>query len=141
MIWYIKRLNPAHGEKIAQWAKEEKQKRRGARLRYLLYALVLAVIFYCLPRLEDYIPVYLTSLQLLLIEHLITLAVVILYAEKNSPDLDTLNLEVLIVFAGVFALMLYVYDLGDLWYHIIINAAVVFVAFIIGGIWYAKKKK
>lgn len=140
MIWYIKRLNPAHGAKIAQWAKEEKQKRRGARLRYLLYALVLAVIFYCLPRLEDYIPVYLTSLQLLLIEHLITLVVVILYAEKNSPDLDTLNLEVLIVFAGVFALMLYVYDLGDLWYHIIINAVVVFVAFIIGGIWYAKKK-
>ena len=142
MIWYIKRLNPAHGAKIAQWAKEGEQERRKARLRYLVYALVLAVVFYCLPQYEMIFPLlYLMPLQILLIEHLITLVVVILYAEKNSPDLDKLNLEVLIVFAGVFALMLYVHDLGDLWYHIIINAVVVFVAFIIGGIWHDKRKK
>ena len=142
MIWYIKRLNPAHGAKIAQWAKEGKRERRNARLRYLVYALVLAVVFYCLPQYEMIFPLlYLMPLQILLIEHLITLVVVILYAEKNSPDLDKLNLEVLIVFAGVFALMLYVHDLGDLWYHIIINAVVVFVAFIIGGIWHDKRKK
>lgn len=142
MIWYIKRLNPAHGAKIAQWAKEGDRERRKARLRYLVYALVLAVVFYCLPQYEMIFPLlYLMPLQILLIEHLITLVVVILYAEKNSPDLDKLNLEVLIVFAGVFALMLYVHDLGDLWYHIIINVVVVFVAFIIGGIWHDKRKK
>ena len=150
MIWYIKRLNPAHGAKIAQWAKEAKQEKRKARLRYLLYALVLAVVFYFLPRYEMiydlvpmlgyYIPLYLTPTQILLIEHLITLVVVILYTDKNGADLEKLNLEVLIVFAGVFALMLYVYDMGDLWYHIIINAVVVFAAFIIGGIWHVKKK-
>ena len=150
MIWYIKRLNPAHGAKIAQWAKEGKQERRNARLRYLLRALLLGVVFYFLPRYEMiydlvpmlgyYIPLYLTPTQILLIEHLITLVVVIRYTEKNAADLDTLNLEVLIVFVGVFTLMLYVYDMGDLWYHIIINGVVVLVAFLIGGIWHDKKK-
>ena len=37
--------------------------------------------------------------------------------------------------------MLYVHDLGDLWYHIIINAVIVFIAQLIGSINGEKKKK
>ena len=60
----------------------------------ILLILVLAVVFYCLPQYEMIFPLlYLMPLQILLIEHLITLVVVILYAEKNSPDLDKLNLQ------------------------------------------------
>lgn len=151
MLRYIKRLNPAHGAKISQWVKEGQRKKWKRRLHYLPYALALAVVFYLLPRYEmlyDLLPLrytyflpFFTETQVLLIEHLLTLAVVILYSRKHWQDTDALVLELMFVFTGLFALMLYVHDLGDLWYHIIINAVIVFIAQLIGSINGEKKKK
>ena len=151
MLRYIKRLNPAHGAKLAQWLKEAKRKKRKQRLHYLPYALALAAVFYLLPRYEmiyDLLPqlqaqalLFFTIPQMLLIEQLFTFAVVTLYSRNNWQDTDPLVLELMFIFTGLFALMLYVHDWGDHWYHILINAIIVFISIIIGSVMGEKKKK
>jgi hypothetical protein len=151
MLWYIKHLNPAGGAMLAAQVKQGRKEKRKRRLHYLPFALLLAAVLYLLPRYRDnyyllpqlvtrLLP-YLSAQQILLIEHLITLVVLMIYAGKYPIDVMDSVIELLIVFVGLFALMLYANDLGDLWQHMIINAVVVYGSMYLGLLIRGRKRE
>ena len=130
MLRYISRLNPASGKSLKEAIKRGTTAKWQRRLRYLPYMVILAAAYYLIPRL-DMLPLY-SDHWFLIVEHLVTLVVMIIYARKNCKDFEENILEMVLVVTAIFALMFFVYYSSEMWYHILICAVIVAVSFFFG---------
>ena len=125
MANYVKSLKPDMGNALVNALKKNRAKKRKERLHYLPYLLILAAVYYLLPRLEGVLMLpYASSL---IICHLATAVVMAVCGRKKAPSLGLIA-----VVAVIFTPVIFAYFYSDMWYHILICAAAAFVGLLIG---------
>ena len=132
MANYLKKLNPTIGNALVNAVKRANAQRRAKRLRYVPYLLILAAVYYLLPRFED--ALMLPYESSLIICHVVTVVVMVFFGRKYEPTLGLIA-----VVAVIFAPTIFAYFYSDMWYHILICAAAAFVGILL-GIRFLKKK-
>ena len=132
MANYLKKLNPTIGNALVDAVKKNTAKKRAKRLRYVPYLLILAAVYYLLPRFEAVLMLpYESSL---IICHLVTVVVMALFGCKKE-----FVLGLVVVVTVIFAPTIFAYFYSDMWYHILICAAAAFVGMLL-GVRFLKKK-
>ena len=132
MANYLKKLNPTIGNALVDAVKKNTAKKRAKRLRYVPYLLILAAVYYLLPRFEAVLMLpYESSL---IICHLVTVVVMALFGCKKE-----FVLGLVVVVAVIFAPTIFAYFYSDMWYHILICAAAAFIGMLL-GVRFLKKK-
>lgn len=125
MVWYIKKLNPVAGGTLEKAVKHEKAKRRKEKLYTLPYLVFLFALYCLIPRYEESANMpYESSL---IVCHLWTAVVMLIYGCKKK-----VSLKMAVTLAVLFAPAIFAYFYSDLWYHIVICAAVALAAMWIG---------
>jgi len=132
MAKYIGRLNPKSGSILEQAIKNAKAKKKKEWLSYLPYLAVLAAVYYLLPNYGWIVYLY---DECLIIAHVVTFIVMTVYGYKKS-----LSWGAIVATAAIFAPTVLAYYGDDLWYHILICAAVAFAGMYAGLNLYLKKK-
>ena len=125
MARYIRSLNPTAGSALEMAIAEGKAKRKKKRLENLPYFVILLAAYYLLPRFEA--ALHLPYESALLVLHLITLMVMIVYGHKKP-----FNWRIAVTLAVLFAPAVFAYYYYDMWYHILICAASAFAGMLIG---------
>ena len=125
MAWYIKSLNPVAGNALLEGIRKGRAEKRKERLGYLPYLVILAAVYYLLPKYGWMLMIeYETCL---IVSHVVTLLVMVVCGRKK-----TLTLGLIVAVAVVFAPVIYAYYISDMWYHILICAAAAFAGMYIG---------
>ena len=132
MAKYIGKLNPAAGSVLEKAIRNNKEKKRKERLGYLPYLAILGAVYYLLPNYGWMLYLY---EECLIIAHVVTFVVMFIYGYKK-----TLSWGAILAAAALFAPTVIAYFGEDMWYHILICAALAFVGMYAGINAYLKKK-